>query len=277
MIHQPFPTDWRTALVLVPHPDDPEYGCAAAVAKWTSQGKHVYYALACRGEVGIAGMSAEECGPLREREQRLSSAIVGVDECSSGISRTARSSTLPNSGEDRRDDHRTGARCGDHPLQRPGVGAGRAEPARPHRVLQCRCGGYDSLTEPPRWFFENGPHGTHGEVIDDDFIDVAVASLAAHDVYLSVHNPDIPVLEQARKQVDMTTTAAARNSRASAPSSSSCVASALSSRSVACCAHSPPGTDRQGHRSPDAGRTRSSPRRPTPGRPLRRRLSCRSP
>ena len=59
-----FPTDWRTALLLVPHPDDPEYGCAAAVAKWTSHGKTVHYALACRGEVGIAGMPAEEAGRL---------------------------------------------------------------------------------------------------------------------------------------------------------------------------------------------------------------------
>jgi LmbE family N-acetylglucosaminyl deacetylase len=42
VVHQPFPVDWRTALVLVPHPDDPEYGVAAAVAKWTSQGKHVH-------------------------------------------------------------------------------------------------------------------------------------------------------------------------------------------------------------------------------------------
>ena len=39
----------------------------------------------------------------------------------------------------------------------------------------------------------------------DGFIDVAVASLAAHDVYLSVYDPDTPVIEQARKQVDMTT------------------------------------------------------------------------
>src|ERR1700752_3867947 len=74
-----FPTDWRTALLLVPHPDDPEYGCAAAVAKWTSHGKTVHYALACRGEVGIAGMPPEEAGPLREGEQRRSAAIVGVE------------------------------------------------------------------------------------------------------------------------------------------------------------------------------------------------------
>ena len=33
----------------------------------------------------------------------------------------------------------------------------------------------------------------------------AVNSLAAHDVYLSVLDPDTPVREQARKVVDMTT------------------------------------------------------------------------
>src|ERR1700752_2491766 len=76
---QMFPIDWRTALVLVPHPDDPEYGCAAAGAKWTSQGKQVFYALACRGEGGIEGMPAKEAGPVREGEQRRSAAIVGVD------------------------------------------------------------------------------------------------------------------------------------------------------------------------------------------------------
>ena len=27
---QPFPDDWHTALVFVPHPDDPEYGIGAA-------------------------------------------------------------------------------------------------------------------------------------------------------------------------------------------------------------------------------------------------------
>ena len=53
----PFPSDWDSLLVLVPHPDDPEYGTAAAVAKWTAAGKTVRYALASSGEAGIAGMA----------------------------------------------------------------------------------------------------------------------------------------------------------------------------------------------------------------------------
>jgi MmyB-like transcription regulator ligand binding domain len=50
-----------------------------------------------------------------------------------------------------------------------------------------------------------------------------------------------------------------------------------SPRSVACCARPPHGTGRPGSRNPDAGRRRSSPRRPAPGQPLRPRRSCRSP
>ena len=63
---------------------------------------------------------------------------------------------------------------------------------------------YDSLADPPRWLFENGPDITHGEVVDD-YVDVAVASLAAHQTYLSVLDPDTPVEQQARQQVDAST------------------------------------------------------------------------
>jgi LmbE family N-acetylglucosaminyl deacetylase len=75
---QPFPADWHTAVVLMRNPDDPEYGSAAPVAKWTSAGKTVRYILASRGEAGIAGMPPEQAGPLREAEQQRGAAIVGV-------------------------------------------------------------------------------------------------------------------------------------------------------------------------------------------------------
>jgi LmbE family N-acetylglucosaminyl deacetylase len=61
----PFPADWHTAAVLMPHPDDPEYGSAAAVAKWTSAGKTVRYIFATRGEAGIAGMPPQQAARLR--------------------------------------------------------------------------------------------------------------------------------------------------------------------------------------------------------------------
>ncbi len=76
---QPVDEDWQTALVVVAHPDDMEYGGAAAVARWTDQGKKVVYVMATSGEAGIDGMDPEQCGPLREAEQIASAAVVGVD------------------------------------------------------------------------------------------------------------------------------------------------------------------------------------------------------
>jgi LmbE family N-acetylglucosaminyl deacetylase len=76
----PMPEDWRRALAVVAHPDDLEYGCSAAVAAWTDAGREVAYVLATRGEAGIDTLPPDECGPLREREQRASAAVVGVSE-----------------------------------------------------------------------------------------------------------------------------------------------------------------------------------------------------
>lgn len=72
------PTDWQRALAVVAHPDDLEYGCAAAIADWTDGGREVVYLLATRGEAGIDGIDPATCAPLREAEQRASAAVVGV-------------------------------------------------------------------------------------------------------------------------------------------------------------------------------------------------------
>ena len=202
---QPFPTDWRMALVLVPHPDDPEYGCAAAVAKWTAAGKTVYYALACRGEVGIAGMPPEEAGPIREGEQRSSAAIVGVDDVQFWDFPDSRIRDTPELRTKIADTITTLA-----PDVVITVYSGLEwEPGAPNQrdhieFSNAVAAAYDSLADPPRWLFENGPDITHGETVDG-YVDVAVASLATHEKYLSVLDPDTPVVEQARKQVDVTT------------------------------------------------------------------------
>ncbi|MGH7732680.1 MAG: PIG-L deacetylase family protein [Gemmatimonadales bacterium] len=77
---EPMPEEWNRAVAVVAHPDDLEYGAAAAVARWTSQGKHVAYLLATRGEAGIQGMAPDQVGPLRVEEERRSAAVVGVHE-----------------------------------------------------------------------------------------------------------------------------------------------------------------------------------------------------
>jgi LmbE family N-acetylglucosaminyl deacetylase len=77
---EPFPEDWSAALVVMAHPDDMEYGGAAAVAAWTRGGKRVAYLLVTKGEAGIDSMPPEEATRVREAEQRESAAIVGVEE-----------------------------------------------------------------------------------------------------------------------------------------------------------------------------------------------------
>jgi LmbE family N-acetylglucosaminyl deacetylase len=74
----PMPEDWSRALAIVAHPDDMEYGAAAAVAGWTRAGREVAYLMVSRGEAGIDTMPPEECAPVRDAEQRASAAVVGV-------------------------------------------------------------------------------------------------------------------------------------------------------------------------------------------------------
>jgi LmbE family N-acetylglucosaminyl deacetylase len=75
----PVPEDFDRALAVVAHPDDLEYGGAAAIARWTAEGRSVAYLLVTRGEAGIDTLPPAECGPLREAEQRAAAAEVGVD------------------------------------------------------------------------------------------------------------------------------------------------------------------------------------------------------
>jgi LmbE family N-acetylglucosaminyl deacetylase len=76
----PLPEDWQRALCIVAHPDDIEYGAAAAVARWTGQGKDIAYCIVTSGEAGIDGMHPDECRAVREAEEVESARIVGVSE-----------------------------------------------------------------------------------------------------------------------------------------------------------------------------------------------------
>ncbi|WP_127502096.1 PIG-L deacetylase family protein [Actinoplanes solisilvae] len=77
---KPVDEDWQRAIAIVAHPDDMEWGAAAAVARWTGQGKDIVYVMLTSGEAGIDGMDPDEAGPVREVEQRASAAIVGVPQ-----------------------------------------------------------------------------------------------------------------------------------------------------------------------------------------------------
>ena len=76
---EPLAEDWQRALAIVAHPDDMEYGAAAAVARWTGQGKQVVYCMVTSGEAGIDTMPPEQAGQVREAEQIAAAAVVGVN------------------------------------------------------------------------------------------------------------------------------------------------------------------------------------------------------
>ena len=73
------PENWETALAIVAHPDDLEYGAASAIAKWTSQGKRIAYLMVSRGEAGIDGMDPSLVGMLRAQEEINAARVVGVE------------------------------------------------------------------------------------------------------------------------------------------------------------------------------------------------------
>lgn len=72
----------RRVLVVLPHPDDPEYFCGGAVAGWTAQGADVRYCLLTRGDKGSdePETDAQALAKVREAEQRSAAAVLGVGE-----------------------------------------------------------------------------------------------------------------------------------------------------------------------------------------------------
>lgn len=69
-------------LVILAHPDDPEFFCGATIAHWTDAGHHVAYWLLTCGDKGgndITMSPGELCG-ARFDEQRLAAQVLGVHE-----------------------------------------------------------------------------------------------------------------------------------------------------------------------------------------------------
>ena len=73
------PEDWHTAMAVVAHPDDLEYGTSSAVARWTAQGKEVIYLIVTKGEAGIDSLPPDKTGPIRVQEETNAARVVGVD------------------------------------------------------------------------------------------------------------------------------------------------------------------------------------------------------
>ena len=70
------------ALVVTPHPDDAEFGCAGTAARLISEGKKVYYLVTTNGDKGgrDTDMTAEYLINARQEEQREAAKVIGVSE-----------------------------------------------------------------------------------------------------------------------------------------------------------------------------------------------------
>lgn len=212
------PEDWQRGIVIVAHPDDIEYGAAAAVARWTRQGKDIRYVLVSSGEAGIAGLPPAECGPLREDEERTSAKIVGVsqvDFLGYPDGRIEESLAL------RRDLAAAIRRHQPEMVVLFNFGdvwaRGYANSADHRAVGRAALDAvsdagnewiHPEITDHPawsaRWAAVYGvADGSHGLDVTDTF-EVAVESLTAHARYLEALSPE-PVPAQARAVLEMTT------------------------------------------------------------------------
>jgi LmbE family N-acetylglucosaminyl deacetylase len=70
----------NTVMVIGAHPDDPEFGCAATIAKWAAHGRMIDYVLLTSGDKGShdPSMRPGQVAALRESEQRAAAQELGV-------------------------------------------------------------------------------------------------------------------------------------------------------------------------------------------------------
>ena len=217
---EPVPEGWHRGLVVVAHPDDIEYGAAAAVARWTGQGKDIRYVLATSGEAGIAGLHPTESGPLREAEERRSAAVVGVTDVEflgypdgTLVESLALRRDLATAIRRHRPDLVVTANFGD--TWGPGQPNSADHRALGRAVLDATADAanewiFPELGEsrlPPwrgvRWVAVHTMTPTHAVDVTHT-VDRAVLSLAEHVHYLEALS-DVPVGQQARAQVEMVT------------------------------------------------------------------------
>ena len=72
----------ESAMAIVAHPDDIEFGCAGTLARWAKLGSRISYVLCTSGDVGIdePGMTRARAIEIREAESREAARIAGAAE-----------------------------------------------------------------------------------------------------------------------------------------------------------------------------------------------------
>jgi LmbE family N-acetylglucosaminyl deacetylase len=74
----------KNILVILAHPDDPEFFCGATLAKWARAGHHITYQLLTCGDKGFndsttADMTPDVLCALRHEEQQAAAKIIGAE------------------------------------------------------------------------------------------------------------------------------------------------------------------------------------------------------
>ena len=74
----------QNILVILAHPDDPEFFCGATLAKWARAGHHITYQLLTCGDKGFnestsAEMTTDALCAIRHEEQIAAARVIGVD------------------------------------------------------------------------------------------------------------------------------------------------------------------------------------------------------
>jgi LmbE family N-acetylglucosaminyl deacetylase len=201
----PAPEDWQRGLVVVAHPDDVEY--SGVVPAWTAGGREISYLIVSRGEAGISSLPPAEAAIVREEEQRKSAAMVGVTQIDylgqpDGSIQDSLALRRGIAAAIRR--HRPEVVVTLNYHERFGSGVWNSSD---HRIVGLAA--LDAILDAGnRWIFPelhdeglepwggvryafvaSSPRATHG-VDMSDTIELAIASLAEHRVYLSALGPD---------------------------------------------------------------------------------------
>jgi len=75
----------QNILVILAHPDDPEFFCGATLAKWARAGHHITYQLLTCGDKGFNDSSPADMTPdalcaIRHEEQLAAAKVIGAQE-----------------------------------------------------------------------------------------------------------------------------------------------------------------------------------------------------
>jgi LmbE family N-acetylglucosaminyl deacetylase len=79
------PDSWehpQKILVILAHPDDPEFFCGGSIARWVKAGHEVVYCLLTCGDKGTKDFSlrSDELCSIRQQEQRSAAKVLGVQD-----------------------------------------------------------------------------------------------------------------------------------------------------------------------------------------------------